>query len=150
MTFRKPDRSELKWLNNLIRISKGYWGYDQAFLDSFIKEWGLKLEYLLHHHIEVFEIDHKIVGILHMSAQSKLGEPYLADLFIHPNYIGKGYGKILWQRAVEYSLQQNWQSFYLLADPNATEFYHHMGAEIFDYFESKPGRFIPMMRYKLS
>ena len=147
--LRPANTSYLHQLNSLIYQSKAHWGYEKSFLDQFIKDWGLVPQNFEQDLIEVLEVDGVTAGIVHLSTEKDPNEPYLANLFIHPKWIGRGYGKLLWQRAVTYAKQQHWRSFFLYADPNATSFYEHMGASTFDYFESRPGRQIPIMRYSL-
>lgn len=43
--FRSAMVSELTKINALIRASKAYWGYSDAFLDEFMAKWGMKEAY---------------------------------------------------------------------------------------------------------
>ena len=44
MNIRKPNVSEIDTLNSMIYKSKGFWGYKQEMLDTFIDKYGLKKE----------------------------------------------------------------------------------------------------------
>jgi GNAT superfamily N-acetyltransferase len=66
-------------------------------------------------------------------------------MFVEPNYIGRGYGKALWQHAVFEAKSRGWSSLSFYADAYASEkFYKHQGCEVIGERESGMGRLIEM------
>ena len=53
----------------------------------------------------VLEEDGQVVGFYSLKPQPTFGEVDLMDLFVEPHAIGQGYGKRLWQHAVETARQ---------------------------------------------
>jgi len=73
----------------------------------------------------------------------------LEYLFIEPRYIGKGYGRLLWDHLAENCKSFGIKEFKLVTSPQAKEFYIKMGAIPFGEVESllKKGRIIPQLIY---
>ena len=73
----------------------------------------------------------------------------LKYLFIEPQYIGRGYGKVLWNHLVEYCEIMGFKEFSIVTSPQAKEFYVKMGAVPCGDVESllKKGRIIPLLIY---
>jgi len=40
MTIKDASSNDLNKINELLRLSKAYWGYDAEFLDRFMKKLG--------------------------------------------------------------------------------------------------------------
>lgn len=53
----------------------------------------------------------------------------LDHVFISPEYIGKGHGKLLMDHFIAQSQIQNWLKIKILAAPNSSKFYEKPGAE---------------------
>lgn len=134
-------------LTNLCLISKQYWGYDDAFIDMCRDELTLKSNDFFDTCIAVAKNDKEYCGViqLKMNALSKEGE--LEKLFVHPDYMGNGIGKLLYDFGVKKAQEMSINSLLLDADPNAEDFYYKMGAvKIGDSPSgSIPGRIIPRM-----
>lgn len=76
--------------------------------------------------------------------------PELDYFFVNRDHIGLGVGKVMWRKALKYASDQGWVEFEIIADPNAEQFYTHMGAKTIKVVESFPGRFVPLMRVELN
>lgn len=59
--------------------------------------------------------------------EDKNGIAWLENLWVLPEYIGKGVGKELFLHAVNLARQRNYKILQLEADPNAMGFYEKMG-----------------------
>ena len=81
-------------------------------------------EYILRNHVFLIETSdiigfYSIVIRKEKSSKSSLGSgTWLDHVFISPEYIGKGYGKLLMDHFIAQSEIQNWLKINILADPN--------------------------------
>ena len=78
-------------------------------------------------------------------------EATLADLFVEPGAIGRGYGRQLWEHAVATARRLGARRLVLQSEPHAEGFYRAMGAERIGEAPSTvfPGRSLPLMRLTL-
>lgn len=98
----------------------------------------------------VAENEDQIVGFYGFSTEEE--EPEMNFLFVTPELKGKGFGKSLWNHAVEFARDRKWKSFFLCADPFAAEnFYDHVGCLLVGEVSSvvRPGRKLPLYRFCL-
>jgi N-acetylglutamate synthase-like GNAT family acetyltransferase len=147
--IREAKIDEIDALNKFICASKGHWGYTEKFLDEFIARWRLNKKYFEKNSVQIIENSNEIIGIFSFSLEGN-NEVELDLFFINSCMIGKGFGKIMWEKCIEYAALRGWKSFKLIADPNSEPFYLRMGAKTITNFESFPGRFVPIMRYQMS
>lgn len=147
MRLRKPTLDELSQLNQLIYQSKGSWGYSEEMLTKFIDKFGLKAKDYNIYHLNVLEQGNFIIGIINFIFEQEL---WLDHFFINPELKNKGFGRIMWRFACELALNEGWQSFKLVAEPFAEEFFTHMGATFVEMYESFPGRFVKIMKFNIS
>lgn len=140
--IRHPKESEALVLTKLILRSKAYWGYSEEFLKSVEKELTVTEHYLKNAVAFVAELDSKIVGIVGLS----LKKDELEFLFIEPDYIGKGLGKLLWNKFLSEIRSQGITSFKILSDPGAEPFYQRMGAKRIGMAKSSV-RMLPLLEF---
>lgn len=144
MHFRKVRESDLASLNALSLASKSYWNYPEAWIDLWREELLLKKSDLDMMDILVLEKDQELIGFCAMKDQKEYYE--IIHLWLLPPFIGKGYGKLLFDAALrEFALEK--KPLRVTADPNAVNFYQRQGFAIIDQVESLPkGRFLPVMK----
>jgi GNAT superfamily N-acetyltransferase len=143
-----PDEAAL--ITTLMRRSKAHWGYDAEFLALVMPEMYISIEQIASAAGFYVHEDGSgyVVGFYHLSVNEK--GLRLEDLFIDPEVIGSGYGKRLWDHAVETAKRLGYTAFTLEADPNAETFYLKMGAVRIGTRESHiPGRYLPQMKYSI-
>lgn len=71
------------------------------------------------------------------------------NFFIHPNYIGKGYGKVMMEDFMA-RVKGKANKITLDADPNAALFYRKLGFKVVGKLATSiPGRFLPVMELNL-
>lgn len=136
----RPDEAEA--LTGLFWRSKAHWGYDEVFMASVRETLRITPETIERQHVYVLESQGQIVGFyaLHVLPDHL----HLEDLFIEPDQIGKGYGRQLFDHAVEMGRRSGYDSFTLESDPNAEQFYLKLGAiRVGEHESAIPGRFIP-------
>ncbi|MBN2500740.1 MAG: GNAT family N-acetyltransferase [Anaerolineales bacterium] len=148
-TIRPAVPEEAPMLTALTLRSKAHWGYDDGFMSAAVAELTITPDYILQHAVFLLQIADDILGYVSLVDQ---GEELLLDnLFIEPEHIGIGYGRMLWQRAVDYARQAGYQSIILVADPNAAPIYTRLGAVQYGEEASniQTGRMLPKMRFAL-
>ncbi len=141
-----PEEAEA--LTALILCAKGYWGYDQSFLEACRPTLTLKAESIEHDLVYCAEGGSMVVGVSHLKRVDEL-TVCLDDLFVEPAFIGQGVGGLLWRHAVKQAQTMGATSLVFAADPHAQPFYEYMGAVVEGYNLSPlvPGRQLPRMRY---
>lgn len=98
----------------------------------------------------VAEIDE--VPVAFYTLLEKDGEAWVENLFVSPEFIGKGVGKSLFFHALELSRQRGFENLRLEADPHAAGFYEKMGMKKIGErryeIEGQP-RILPIMEVRL-
>lgn len=140
---------DLQKINHLLRLSKAYWGYDEKFLNSFMRKLGITEGYMQKNNIKLFLRDTRLIAFYNFIF-NKEAELELDNLFIHPDYIGQGLGRKLWEKCCETAKLTEYREFIIWSDPNAENFYLKMGCQKIGVRTSPliPGRY-PVLKYTL-
>jgi N-acetylglutamate synthase-like GNAT family acetyltransferase len=148
--IRRARPAEAGVLSDLALRAKGYWGYDAAFLEACRAELTIAPESIAERAFYVVEEDGQVRGFYALAGSTP--EDELDDLFVEPDAIGKGYGRLLWDHATATMRANGTTSFIIQADPYAEGFYRAMGAERIGESPSGsiPGRMLPMLRCSLT
>ena len=153
ITFRQATISDIPEILELIKRSKSYFHRSkEQYVNDFIKIWGPGAYYVEDHFLYMAFYNGEAAGIIGMRAPgSKRAFVELDLLFVDSNYIGKGFGRLLWEKVLSISKEQHWKSFRFISDniPQITGFYEHMGARKIDRLTLEIGDF-PIMEYQLS
>ncbi len=152
MTIQKAQSTDHKILTQITKLSKAHWGYSAKQL----KIWEGELTILPHHFDshEVFKLlDEGQVVAYYSFKWLTATKVYLENVFIHPDYIGKGYGKLLlfdFEKRIK-EMKPTTQTVSLDSDPNAASFYLKYGYQTISKKESSiPGRYLPKMEKQLN
>ncbi len=123
----RPEEGGL--LTELTVRSKAYWGYDDSFLESAREA----LEFQASKFLPDFHV-------------------YILEAEVELRHIGKGYGKELWDYAVNLARSLGFSRLVLTADPHAEPFYARQGAVRIGEKASpvRSDRWLPVMEYVLS
>lgn len=121
-----PD--DAQELSALALRSKGYWGYDAAFLDACRKELTLTAQQAST--ARVARLGDSVAGFVlladHPDGLAGAGE--LLMLFVDPPYIGRGVGAALLADAIATAAARGWSWLRIESDPGAEDFYLSHGA----------------------
>lgn len=151
MRIRQARPEEADMLTELAIRSKAHWGYDSEFLAAVRDQLTFRPErFAPDFHVYVLESDGKPLGFCSLiPIDSKTVE--LEDLFIEPDCIGRGYGKQLWDFAIEVARRAGFTRLTLVSDPYAEPFYASQGATRTGEKSSsaQPGRKLPIMQIRL-
>jgi N-acetylglutamate synthase-like GNAT family acetyltransferase len=150
MIIQLATQQNLEFLNDIMQCSKAYWGYDADFMKTFIKNFGLTSDYIDQKNTFVASSDNGTIGFYSFSITSD-NQLELDNFFLHPNYIGKGFGREMWNYCTAMAKNYNVPSFVLWSDPNAEKFYQRMGCIKIGERQSPmmPNRYPSIFRYEL-
>ena len=149
VALRRARPDEASTLTELALAAKGFWGYDQAFIESCRAELTISPDDVLRRRYVVAELDGLVVGFYSVDGEPPVGE--LSNMWVRPSEIGSGLGRVMWQDAMAAAAAAGFEHLKIGADPNAEGFYRKMGAEPIGETpsESIPGRTLPLMRVKV-
>lgn len=144
MLIRSAKVQDCHLLSNLAYKSKAYWGYTEDFLQQCKDDITVTKEYIEENSVYVLERDNKIIAFYSFT----IYEMKLDALFIDPDYIGKGFGRILWDHLLNKAIDLGISEFTLDSEPNAEGFYLKMGAKNIGSTPSTvfPNRHLPLMK----
>ena len=144
----KPEQAER--LSQIALAAKRHWGYPNRWMELWKPQLTFSPEYFEEHESWVAAIDHLPAGFY--TLLEKDGNAWLENLWVSPEFIGKGAGKRLFSHALELSRQRGFEILRLEADPNAVGFYEKMGMERFSEQRSEidgEPRILPIMEIRL-
>jgi ribosomal protein S18 acetylase RimI-like enzyme len=143
-----PDQADE--LTRIALAAKAHWGYPQRWLDIWAPQLTFSPQYFEEHEGWVVILEKRPIGFY--TLQEEDGNACIENLWVLPEFIGKGVGKALFLHAVERSRQHGYEILQLEADPNAAGFYEKMGmhkvSEHHYEMEGQP-RSLPIMAMKL-
>lgn len=150
--FRQAGPGDAKTLSSLAFRSKASWGYDIEFMKRCRDELTYSGEDIdaPRFRFHVCELDDELVGFYALEILSKIGAE-LEGLFVKPELIGRGIGKLLIDHLRLEAELLGIQTITIQGDPNAEEFYESIGARSAGYRESAsiPGRFLPVFKLEI-
>ncbi|MBC6974765.1 GNAT family N-acetyltransferase [Bacillus sp. Xin] len=146
MIVRKASLNEANELSHIALTSKATWDYSEEFIQACKEDLTITDDYIVNNYVYVLENEGIKIGFFSFQRKE---EDALDFLYLHPNYKGKGYGKLLWQSVVEKAAELGIKSFTIDSDPNAKGYYMKMGAKLIGETPSTvfKGRVLPLLQY---
>ncbi len=141
----KSTDSEI--LKRIAIESKSYWGYSENIILQWAKTPIITPESIEKDIVYAAYFNLCIIGWYRLLI--RLPVVILEDLWVLPDYIGKGVGKTLFKHAIRQAKLSGAERLELDADPNAEPFYTKMGCQVVGQSMSEWGRAIPHMVYNL-
>jgi GNAT superfamily N-acetyltransferase len=145
--IRHAAPEEATELSDLAIRSKAYWGYSRDFLDACRSELTIAPEQFLDSNFECFVAvgDDSILGFYSLDTVSS-AEYELDALFVEPDQIGRGIGRMLVNHAIGVLSRKGAETLVIQGDPHAADFYLAIGAHETGERESEsiPGRYLPL------
>ncbi|MAS33155.1 MAG: GNAT family N-acetyltransferase [Anaerolineaceae bacterium] len=151
MPVRRAEPEEASLLSDLALRSKAHWDYPASFIEACRDDLTVTPHDIAQHAVFVSIASGNQITGFYMLVRRSAAEADLSMLFIDPSAIGAGYGRLLFEHAVETARSGGYQHLFIDSDPFAESFYTRMGAVRIGEVESTvlAGRLLPLMRYDL-
>ncbi|MDJ0749337.1 MAG: GNAT family N-acetyltransferase [Woeseiaceae bacterium] len=153
LSIREAFPEEANLLSRLALRSKAHWGYSEDFLDACRSELTVDASRLGNEDYQCFAAldGDSIVGFYALESISA-GSSELEALFVEPERIGCGVGRLLIQHALRILSERGVERLIIQGDPHATEFYVAAGARQVGTRESGsiPGRELPLFEIEIA
>ena len=148
--IRQARAGEANMLTELALRSKTHWGYDEQFIKGCRNELTITQKQISDGNCFVMVQQGRIAGFYNLTPRSE-EEVELEHLFIELEFIGQGFGKMLWRHATGEARKLGFSRMQVLSDPYAEEFYLAMGAKrVGEVISSiRQGRMLPLMSFEL-
>ena len=113
-------------LTQITIAAKRYWNYPETWIQIWLPQLTITSEYISENEVWMAVIEGKPAA--YYSLKQEADGLWLDNLWVQPEFIGKGVGKALFVHALERARQNNAATLRIEADPNAESSYDHMGA----------------------
>ncbi|MDQ3394820.1 MAG: GNAT family N-acetyltransferase [Bacteroidota bacterium] len=141
----KAIKGDHEVLTEITKNSKLFWGYSKEQIEIWNTELTITQEYLEQTETYILSIANCYIGYYSFLKMNP-NELHLDNMFILPEYIGKGYGKILIEDLVDKAKSLGVSKIILDAEPNAEKFYEKYGFEVVGKRGSSiKNRYLPIM-----
>lgn len=135
-------------LTKLTKASKAHWGFEPDVLEKWSDELTISSAYIKESFVFKLMLQDHLIGYYSYFEESPTTVK-LDNLFIHPDFIRKGFGSILMDDFLK-RVSTKYSKIILDAEPNAETFYANYGFKTIGQLPSKiEGRFLPIMIKKL-
>ncbi len=149
MTVEKANIIDHEILTEITKKSKGYWGYSVEQILQWDKNLTITQEYIKGNYVFKLLNEDLIIGYYSYFIEEKKNV-ILDNLFIRPEYIGKGFGKYLMDDFLNKIRESEFEKIILDSEPNAEAFYSKVGfVKVGEFETSIKNRFMPIMEMKL-
>ena len=145
----KANNDDHTILTEITKKSKAYWGYSDEQMNAWNEALTIKEEYIQNN--EVYKLLNNSSTVAYYSYFSIYENTVKLDnLFVLPNEIGKGYGKLLMSDFILKIKKSGKSKIILDADSNAEKFYESFGFTKIGQIETSiQNRFLPIMVLQL-
>lgn len=148
MEIKKASINDNEILTEITKKSKAYWGYSEEQLLKWDSNLTISKVYIENNTVFTLTNDNKIIG--YYSYITKEKNAILDNLFILPEYIGKGFGKYLMSHFLNRMKNEKFEKVTLDSEPHAENFYLKIGFKKIGEFETSiKNRFMPIMEMTL-
>jgi GNAT superfamily N-acetyltransferase len=142
ITILRAEPRDAEALSRVTMASKAHWGYPTDWLEKWAGDLQLTPNYIEEHLVYKAVIAELKAGYYSLIPWDNLA--WLDNLFIHPNFMGRGVGRALFEHSLTQcrvlgKTRMQWES-----DPNASDFYDHMGAHRIGEKAADYGRTLPI------
>ncbi|MFJ6252460.1 MULTISPECIES: GNAT family N-acetyltransferase [unclassified Streptomyces] len=143
--IRHAWATEAEALTDLSLRSQAHGGYDADFLEACRDELTVAAHEVARRRAMVADRDGRILGFTTLEGELPVG--VLGMMFVDPQAIGRGIGRLLFERTIAAGRDFGFTRLTSDADPNAEPFYRAMGAVRIGTVPSGsvPGRVLPQM-----
>lgn len=147
MRIRIAARADVTELTSIALEAKRHWGYPEAWIQRWELELTITPEHVKRNPTYIAMESGGILGFC--SICSERNGASLTHLWVRPAAMGRGVGRLLFNKAEEVARNAGAHHMKVVSDPNAEGFYRKMGATIVGYesasMDGKP-RTLPLMK----
>lgn len=149
MEILKADIEDNEILTSITKKSKAYWGFSEDILKGWEHLLTVTKDYIEKNKVYKLILNEEIIGYYSYSFTDEK-TINLDNVFVLPEFIGKGFGKILMNDFLENTKQLDIDKITLDAEPNAENFYKTFGFETIGKLESSiKDRYLPIMELQI-
>lgn len=150
MTIQKAIPSDHEILTQITKKSKAYWEYSNEQIEIWAQFLTVSKEYIETNPVYNLVAEDQIVGYYSFFHESE-NTIKLDNLFVLPEFIGKGFGKVLMNDFLLRIKDQNVQKIVLNSEPNAEIFYAKFGfIKVGQIETSIKDRYLPVMDLRIN
>ena len=148
--IRRATAADATALTEVAHAAKRHWGYPERWIEIWKDALTITPDYISMHEVYVAIVDCKIAGFFAVVGVDDKAS--LDHLWVSPEQIGTGLGKMLFTRAVGTAAATGAILMEIESDPNAEGFYKRMGSkrvgEVVSEIEGAK-RVLPLLTYDL-
>ena len=145
MKIKKASINDHEILTEITKKSKAYWGYSEEQILKWNKNLTISREYIENNSVFTLVNNEKAIGYYSYIVRDEKNVS-LDNLFVLPEYIGKGFGKYLMTDFLIRMKDEKFEKITLDSEPNAENFYLKIGFKKVGEFETSiKNRFMPIM-----
>ncbi len=148
--IRRALPAEADALTRIAISAKRHWGYPERWLEIWTPQLTFSPQYFEENESWAAAEDEAPVAFY--TLQERQGNAWLENLWVLPEWMGRGIGKRLFLHALDLARRRGYTLLQLEADPNAVGFYEKMGmrrvGERRSEIEGQP-RLLPIMEMTL-
>lgn len=122
MEITKANAEDHAVLTSITFQSKAYWGYSAAQMALWKEALTITATYILNHRVYKLVDGNRILGYYAYFLE-KEDVVRMDNLFVLPEYIGRGLGSFLMRDFIARIQAENWLKVVLEAEPHAEKFY---------------------------
>lgn len=149
MKLQKATAEDHILLTEITKKSKAYWGYSEEQIAKWSNNLTVTADYIEKNNVFNLVDENQIIGYYSYLKLEK-NQVKLDNLFVLPEYIGKGFGSYLMSDFLERMRNEKCQKITLDSEPNAEQFYRKIGfIKIGEFETSIKNRFMPIMEMNL-
>lgn len=146
--IKKSNPSDAAALTEIAKAAKACWAYPKEWMDKWEQELTISPQDIEKDFVFHLEQEGRLVGFY--SLRENEGAFEIEHMWVAPEYMGKGFGKMLFDHAKQTALQNGAKKLRVESDPNAEGFYKKMGMHQTGGKESSiPGRMLPVLEFML-
>ena len=148
MKIERANIHDDEILSDITKKSKAFWGYSKEQILEWNDNLTISKNYIESYYVFKLLDENTVIG--YYSYILEKSSVKLDNLFVLPEYIGKGFGKYLVSDFLTRMRNQKIKKIILDSDPNAEEFYLKIGFKKIGEFETSiKNRFMPIMEMNL-
>ena len=126
LVFRRARAEDAAVLTDIALAGKQFWGYPAEWIALWRHDLEVVPHYIRNEPVQVAEMKGEIIGFVGLSTADD--DRYLEHMWLRPDFIGRGFGRVLFGEAVRLAREEGVRELRINADPNAAPFYLKMGA----------------------